>query len=157
MTALTWRFCWCRSCCRTSASVPAFTFPLWVQPDWWQHCHHYLMTEKLSPYPPLQCTSDELHLDTDCLFDMVLCDPEFEGLFPNLSHSSAVEAVVKTMDVLHNAPAPQVQWNVGLGGAMPDSVIFTHSILLSISTSHKISYHKLNFPWYQPNYIFSSW
>ena len=85
---------------------------------------------------------------------MVLCDPEFEGLLPKLSHSSAVEAVVKTMDVLHNAPAPQVQWNVGVSGAMLDSAVSSCSVLMSTSTSHKINYHKLNFPQYQPNYIF---
>ena len=60
--------------------------------------------------PPLQYSLDELYLDTDCLFDLVLRDPEFEGLLPNLSHSAAVEAVAEAMKVLHSAPAPKVQW-----------------------------------------------
>ena len=61
-------------------------------------------------FPSLQYSIDELYLDTDCLFDLVLSDPELEGLLPNLSHSAAVEAVEEAMRVLHSAPAPQVQW-----------------------------------------------
>ena len=57
---------------------------------------------------PLQYSLDELHLDTECLFDLVLSDPEFEGLISsNLSHSAAV---AEAMRVLHTAPAHQVLW-----------------------------------------------
>ena len=61
--------------------------------------------------PPLQYSIDELKLDAHCLFDLVLMGPEFDGLLPNLSHSTAVQAVVEAMKVLHSAPAPQVQKN----------------------------------------------
>ena len=60
--------------------------------------------------PSLQYAADELRLDTDCLFELVLSDPEFECLFSNLSHSSAVQAVAEAMRVLHSAPATQVQY-----------------------------------------------
>ena len=60
----------------------------------------------------LQYSLDELRRDTDSLFDLVLCDPQFNGLLPSLSHSSAVQAVAEGMRVLHSAPAPQVQWAV---------------------------------------------
>ena len=60
----------------------------------------------------LQYSLDELHRDTDSLFDLVLCDQQFEGLLPSLSHSSAVQAVAEAMRVLHSAPAPQVPWDV---------------------------------------------
>ena len=60
----------------------------------------------------LQYSLDELHRDTDSLFDLVLCDQQFEGLLPSLSHSSAVQAMAEAMRVLHSAPAPQVQWAV---------------------------------------------
>ena len=61
-----------------------------------------------SGFPPLQHSLEELHLDTDSLFDPVLNDPEFEGLISNLSHPSAVQAVAEAMRTLHSAPAPQV-------------------------------------------------
>ena len=62
--------------------------------------------------PPLQHPLDEFHLDTDCLFELVLSDPEFDGLLPNLSHSGAVQAVAEAMQVLHSAPGPEVScWN----------------------------------------------
>ena len=60
----------------------------------------------------LQYSLDELHWDADSLFDLVLCDQQFEDLLPSLSHSSAVQAVAEAMRVLHSAPAPQVQWAV---------------------------------------------
>ena len=54
----------------------------------------------------LQCLLDELYLDIDCLFDLVLSHPEFEGLISNeLSHSAAV---AEAMRVLHTVPAPKV-------------------------------------------------
>ena len=58
----------------------------------------------------LQYSLDELHLDTESLFELVLCDPQFEELLPNLSHSTATQAVAEAMRVLHTAPALQVQW-----------------------------------------------
>ena len=71
----------------------------------WSH----LLTSSL---PSLQHPLDELHLDTDCLFELVLSDPEFDGLLPNLSYSAAVQAVSEAMSVLHSAPALQVScWN----------------------------------------------
>ena len=54
------------------------------------------------------------------MFDLVLRDPEFEGLLPNLSQSAAVQAVAEAMRVLHSAPAPQVQWAVYMSVAMSD-------------------------------------
>ena len=61
--------------------------------------------------PSLQYTVDELRLDTDSLFELVLSDPEFEGLLPNLSHYGAMQAVAEAMNVLHTAPAPQVWYS----------------------------------------------
>ena len=58
--------------------------------------------------PSLQYSLDELCLDTKCLFDLVLSDPEFDGLLPNISHSAAMQAVEEAMRVLLVAPAPQV-------------------------------------------------
>ena len=63
-----------------------------------------------SCFLPLQYSPDDLHRDTEFLFNIVLLDPEFEGLLPKLSHSTAVKAVAETMDVLHSTQAPQVQW-----------------------------------------------
>ena len=60
----------------------------------------------------MQYSDDELHLDTDSLFDLVLMDTEFKGLLPNLFHSAAVQAVAEAMRVLHSTPAPQVQYIV---------------------------------------------
>ena len=62
--------------------------------------------------PPLQYSIGELHLDSKCVFDLVLRDPEFEDLLPNLSHSAAVQAVAEAMRVLHSVPAHQVHWAV---------------------------------------------
>lgn len=48
---LTWKCWWCRSCCRTSATVLAFIFPLWahVPPGWKQQGHcSYAVHYKLS-------------------------------------------------------------------------------------------------------------
>ena len=70
----------------------------------------------------LQNSLDELHLDTKSLFELVLSDPQFEGLLPNLSHSAAVQAVAEAMRVLHSAPAPQVQWADCVSEAMSDSI-----------------------------------
>ena len=55
-----------------------------------------------------------------CVFDLVLKDPEFEDLLPNLSHSATVQAVAEAMRVLHSAPAPQVLWAVYMCVAMSD-------------------------------------
>ena len=70
------------------------------------HCS-FLADDGFSPL--LQYSLEELHLDTDCLFGLVLSDPEFEGLLPNLSHYGALQAVAEAMRVLCTAPAPQVQ------------------------------------------------
>ena len=67
------------------------------------------MVQYCSFSSPSQYSIDEVRLDTDSLFDLVLLDPEFEGLLPNLSHSAAVQAVAEAMRVLHSAPALQVQ------------------------------------------------
>ena len=56
----------------------------------------------------LQCCVEELHLDTDCIFELVLNDPKFEGLLPNLSNSEALQVVTEAMEEIYNAPAPQV-------------------------------------------------
>ena len=58
----------------------------------------------------LQYSLDELCRDTDSLFKLVLSDPQFEGILPNLSHSTATEAVPEAVGVLCSAPAPQVHW-----------------------------------------------
>ena len=62
----------------------------------------------------LQYSIEELHLDTDCLFGLVLSDPEFEGLLPGLTHYAAQQAVAEAMRVLYTAlaPNPQVQCTV---------------------------------------------
>ena len=71
-----------------------------------QICHSSVMTTCLSP---LQCcVDDELHLDTDCIFELVLSDPKFDGLLSNLSNSGALQVVTEAMRELYNAPAPQV-------------------------------------------------
>ena len=54
------------------------------------------------------------------MFDLVLRDPEFEDLLPNLSHSAAVQVVAEARRVLHSAPAPQVQWAVYMCVPMSD-------------------------------------
>ena len=72
----------------------------------------------------LQYSLDELHLDTESLFELVISDPQFEGLLPNLSHSAAVQAVAEAMRVLHNAPAPQVQWADFMSEAMSDAFCY---------------------------------
>ena len=64
----------------------------------------------------LQYSLDELHLDSDSLFKLVLSDPQFEGLLPNLSHVAATQAMAEAMSVLHTAPAPQVLWTRVLVG-----------------------------------------
>ena len=79
-------------------------------------------------FPSVQSSLDELHLDTDSLFELVLSDPQFEGLLPNLSHSAAVQAVAEAMRVLHNAPAPQVQWAVCMSIAMSDSTVYISAL-----------------------------
>ena len=56
----------------------------------------------------MQCSSDELQLDTDSLFTLVCSDPEFEGLIPNLSHSAVVQAVREAIQVLYTAPVHPV-------------------------------------------------
>ena len=58
--------------------------------------------------PPLQCCVDELHLDTYCIFELVLNDPKFEGLLPSLSNSEALQVMTEAMGEVYNAPAPQV-------------------------------------------------
>ena len=58
--------------------------------------------------PSLQCCVDELHLDTDCIFELVLNDPKFEGLLPSLSNSEALQVMTEVMGEIYNAPAPQV-------------------------------------------------
>ena len=60
----------------------------------------------------LQYFLEELHLDTNCLFDLVLGDQQFEGLLPSLSHFTATQAVAEAMRVLHSAAVPQVLWVV---------------------------------------------
>ena len=71
-----------------------------------QICHSSVMTTCLSP---LQCcVDDELCLDTDCIFELVLSDPKFDGLLSNLSNSVALQVVTEAMRGLYNAPAPQV-------------------------------------------------
>ena len=65
--------------------------------------------------PLFQYSLDELRLDTDQLFFLVLSDPEFEGLLPNISRTNAVQAVKEAMRVLHSAPSPeQVQSYAGV-------------------------------------------
>ena len=64
----------------------------------------------------LQYFLEELHLETNCLFELVLSDPHFEDLLPNFSHFTATQAVAEAMRVLHSAPAPQVHNSVHLGG-----------------------------------------
>ena len=78
--------------------------------------------------PPLQYSLDELRLDTNCLFDLVLSDPEFEGLLPNLSRSAAVQAVEEAMQVLHTAPPPQV--------SMFDFAVYTLNIEKYVTDTH---------------------
>ena len=48
-------------------------------------------------------------MDTDCLFGLVLSDPEFEGLLPGLTHYAVQQAVAEAMRVLYTAPAPNPQ------------------------------------------------
>lgn len=50
---------------------------------------------------------DELTLDTDQVFSLVLTDPEFEGLMASLTHTQAMVAVSEAMGVLHSAPGPR--------------------------------------------------
>lgn len=68
-------------------------------------CHSSVLTTCLSP---LQCCVDELPLDTECIFELVLSDPKFDGLLSNLSNSEALQVVTEAMRELYNAPAPQV-------------------------------------------------
>ena len=107
--ALTWRCCWCRSCCRTSATVLVSIYPLWAHvPPGWKHRTTVFLLYIKNCLSFMQCSSEELQLDIDSLFTLVCSDPEFEGLLPNLSHSAVVQAVREAINVLYTAPAHQV-------------------------------------------------
>ena len=126
---------------------------------WLPHCPSEYCQTDISRWmttclPPLQCSIDELQLDTHCLFDLVLSDPEFEGLFPNLSQSAAVQAVAEAMRVLHSAPAPQVQKTIDMSGIMytsaihiPSQCVGNHwyqSVHDNYSTFHVVRYDLLS-------------
>ena len=65
-----------------------------------------------------------MNLDKDCLLDLVLSDPELEGPFYSLSHSTAVQAVAEAMRVLHSAPVCKVEWAVRISVMMSDSAVY---------------------------------
>ena len=110
------------------AGVGAEPLPLcWLQHPSSEYCQAdgraIILQWMTTCLPPLQCSIDELQLDTHCLFDLVLSDPEFEGLLSNLSHSTAVQAVAEAMRVLLSAPAPQVQKTIDMSGIMSTSAV----------------------------------
>lgn len=117
--ALTWRCCWCRSCCRTSATVVVSIYPLWAYvPPGWKHRTTVFLLYIKNCLSFMQCSSEELQLDIDSLFTLVCSDPEFEGLLPNLSHSAVVQAVREAINVLYTVPAHQVWYVVCTSKAM---------------------------------------
>ena len=75
-------------------------------------------------------------MDTDCLFGLVLSDPEFEGLLPGLTHYGAQQAVAEAMKVLYTALAPNPQ--VQCTGKM--SVHASSTILYSTILYHTLPY-----------------
>lgn len=46
-------------------------------------------------------------MDTAHVFNLIVCDPKFEGLLQNLTHQEAMQAVAEAFNLLHSAPAPQ--------------------------------------------------
>ena len=49
---------------------------------------------------------DELRMDTAHIFNLIMCDPKYEGLLQTLTHHDAMQAVTEALNLLHVAPGP---------------------------------------------------
>ncbi len=55
----------------------------------------------------------ELEADADHLFQLIQCDPKYEGLLQTLTHEVAMHAVADALNLLYSAPGPK-----GVGGQL---------------------------------------
>jgi hypothetical protein len=46
-------------------------------------------------------------MDTAHVFNLIVCDPKFEGVLQNLTHQDAMQAVTEAFNLLYSAPGPQ--------------------------------------------------
>ena len=80
-------------------------------------------------------------MDTDCLFGLVLSDPEFEGLLSGLTHYAAQQAVAEAMRVLYAAPAPNPQVQcTGMMSVHASSTILYHTVQSSTILYNPLPY-----------------
>ena len=61
----------------------------------------------------LQYLRIELEEDAAHLFQLIQCDPKYEGLLQTMSHDVAMQAVADALNLLYNAPGP-----LGKGGQL---------------------------------------
>lgn len=105
---------------------------------------------------------DELELDADQLFSMVLSDPIFEGVMEGLDHQLATQAVVDAINCLHTASKPEDQkpFDVTPDGCMVISLLQQWFVryfckkLMQLMTSEALILNRNKIPFsYLVNYL----
>lgn len=104
----------------------------------------------------------ELEHEAEHLFDIVLHDPEFDGLMPDLNHNGAYQAVVDSINMLHTAPSPEdgQQENLSAEGCMVISLLQQWLVqyfckkLMQLMTPEALILHRNKIPYtYLENYL----
>ena len=111
----------------------------------------------------LQYPLHELRMDTQHVFSLIVCDPEFEGLLKTLTHQEAMNAVVEAINLLYTAPGPQEeggQLDLTPEGCMVVSFLQQVLIrlltkrLMQLMTTEAIILHRNKIPFsYLGNYL----
>lgn len=105
---------------------------------------------------------NELELDADQLFSIVLNEPIFEGIMNGLDHQMAAQAVVEAINRLHTASKPEDQKQVDLSqeGCMVISLLQQWFVryfckkLMQLMTSEALILNRNKIPFsYLVNYL----
>ncbi len=102
-----------------------------------------------------QCTLDELYLDAEGIFPLIVKDPSFEALLNRMSHTEVVKAVKEAMEVLHKAVGPTAtsdQCDVSVEACLVIAVLeqwlvrYLTKRLMQLMTSEALVLHRRKIP-----------
>ena len=99
------------------------------------------------------------YIDTDCIFKLITCDPDFDGLHKAMTHRVAMSAVVEAFNFMHKSEVEE-SFSLTPGGCMVVSLVqqvlvqFLTQKLMNLMTAEAIILHRNKIPYsYRSNYL----